>query len=141
MVNVYTKLTSLFCQVSSLLELSKGKRATAATLANDRSSRSHSVFMLQIKATNDETGQNTECEAASFLLFHYTELLLITTNKLLNFPATLNLVDLAGSERVSETGSSGTRLKEAQKINSSLSSLSSVISALAKKVIQSTVRL
>lgn len=42
----------------------------------------------------------------------------------------LNLVDLAGSERQSKTHASGDRLKEAQKINLSLSALGNVISAL-----------
>jgi hypothetical protein len=42
----------------------------------------------------------------------------------------LNLVDLAGSERQSKTGASGDRLKEATKINLSLSALGNVISAL-----------
>ena len=42
----------------------------------------------------------------------------------------LNLVDLAGSERLSKTGAEGDRLKEAQKINLSLSALGNVISAL-----------
>lgn len=42
----------------------------------------------------------------------------------------LNLVDLAGSERQSKTGATGERLKEATKINLSLSALSNVISAL-----------
>lgn len=45
--------------------------------------------------------------------------------------AKLNLVDLAGSERQSKTGAVGERLKEATKINLSLSALSNVISALA----------
>jgi hypothetical protein len=39
-------------------------------------------------------------------------------------------VDLAGSERQSKTGSTGDRLKEASKINLSLSALGNVISAL-----------
>ncbi len=39
-------------------------------------------------------------------------------------------MDLAGSERISKTGVSGDRLKEAQKINLSLSALGNVISAL-----------
>lgn len=42
----------------------------------------------------------------------------------------MNLVDLAGSERLSKTGAEGDRLKEAQKINLSLSALGNVISAL-----------
>lgn len=42
----------------------------------------------------------------------------------------LNIVDLAGSERQSKTGTSGDRLKEAAKINLSLTSLSLVIAAL-----------
>ena len=42
----------------------------------------------------------------------------------------LNLVDLAGSERQAKTGAVGERLKEATKINLSLSALGNVISAL-----------
>merc|ERR1719345_474119 len=42
----------------------------------------------------------------------------------------LNIVDLAGSERQSKTGATGDRLKEATKINLSLSALGNVISAL-----------
>jgi len=45
----------------------------------------------------------------------------------------LSLVDLAGSERQSKTGSTGNRLKEATKINLSLSCLGNVISALNDK--------
>merc|ERR1712086_900052 len=42
----------------------------------------------------------------------------------------MNMVDLAGSERQAKTGSTGDRLKEATKINLSLSALGNVISAL-----------
>merc|ERR1712138_158297 len=42
-------------------------------------------------------------------------------------------VDLAGSERQSKTGATGERLKEATKINLSLSALGNVISALVEE--------
>jgi hypothetical protein len=42
----------------------------------------------------------------------------------------LNLVDLAGSEKQKKTGSTGVRLREATKINLSLSALMNVITSL-----------
>lgn len=47
--------------------------------------------------------------------------------------ATLNLVDLAGSERLNASKAEGTRLKETQNINRSLSCLGDVIGALGQK--------
>jgi kinesin family member C2/C3 len=57
------------------------------------------------------------------------------TNKLsgAGLKGKLNLIDLAGSERVGKTDATGTRLKEAQSINKSLSALGDVVQALAKK--------
>ncbi|CAM1306070.1 KIF17 (predicted) [Pycnogonum litorale] len=82
-------------------------RSVGATLMNADSSRSHSIFTIyletmQMKEDNEEH---------------------IRKGK-------LNLVDLAGSERQAKTGSTGDRLKEATKINLSLSALGNVISAL-----------
>uniref|UniRef100_A0A671L7T9 Kinesin-like protein n=1 Tax=Sinocyclocheilus anshuiensis TaxID=1608454 RepID=A0A671L7T9_9TELE len=45
----------------------------------------------------------------------------------------LNLVDLAGSERITKSGAEGSRLREAQCINKSLSALGDVINALRSK--------
>ncbi|GFS24814.1 kinesin-like protein [Elysia marginata] len=82
-------------------------RSTGATLMNADSSRSHSIFTINMEiATQDDQGEDH-----------------IRAGK-------LNLVDLAGSERQGKTGATGDRLKEATKINLSLSALGNVISAL-----------
>jgi kinesin family protein C1 len=96
-------------QVRSLLALAQSRRTVAATLMNERSSRSHSVFTLRISGVNQSTGE--QCEGS------------------------LNLVDLAGSERLnaSGAGSDRDRLKETQNINRSLSALGDVIAALGEK--------
>lgn len=81
-------------------------RATGSTLMNAVSSRSHSIFTIHLERCDDPTTGSK-----------------IRASK-------LNLVDLAGSERQSKTGAIGDRLKEATKINLSLSALGNVISAL-----------
>ena len=45
----------------------------------------------------------------------------------------LNMVDLAGSEKQKKTGATGQRLKEASKINLSLSALMNLITCLVVK--------
>ena len=47
--------------VATLLERARGRRAVAATLMNERSSRSHSVFTLKVKGINPLTDE--KCEA------------------------------------------------------------------------------
>ena len=91
-------------RVSQLLEKASGNRSVAATKANERSSRSHSVFILKLAGTNSITGEHSE--------------------------GVLNLIDLAGSERLVHSQSTGERLKETQAINKSLSCLGDVIYAL-----------
>ena len=76
-------------------------RETSATLMNEDSSRSHSIFMVTLTQTN---------------LRDYSS----KTGKLC-------LVDLAGSEKVSKSGAQGLRLDEAKNINQSLSTLGKVI--------------
>jgi kinesin family protein 5 len=72
---------------------------------NEHSSRSHSVFLINVKQENLENQKKLSGK--------------------------LYLVDLAGSEKVSKTGAEGTVLDEAKNINKSLSALGNVIAALA----------
>lgn len=90
-----------------LMDKGNKNRSTGATLMNADSSRSHSIFTINVEmCEKDNEGEE-----------HYRV-------------GKLNLVDLAGSERQSKTGATGDRLKEATKINLSLSALGNVISAL-----------
>lgn len=93
-------------KVENILRRASANRSVAATNANERSSRSHSVFILKLIGENSVTGERSE--------------------------GTLNLVDLAGSERLSHSGATGERLKETQSINKSLSCLGDVIGALGQ---------
>jgi kinesin family member C1 len=93
-------------KVEEILAQAMSNRSVAATKANERSSRSHSVFILKLSGHNSITGERSE--------------------------GTLNLVDLAGSERLSQSKVEGARLKETQSINRSLSCLGDVIGALGQ---------
>lgn len=92
-------------EVYTVLERGGAARAVAATNMNQESSRSHSIFVIEVAQKNVESGS-----AKSGRLF---------------------LVDLAGSEKVGKTGASGQTLEEAKKINKSLTSLGMVINALS----------
>lgn len=93
-------------EVMALIEEGKQNRHISVTNMNEHSSRSHSVFLINVKQENEETQKQL-------------------TGK-------LYLVDLAGSEKVSKTGAEGQTLDEAKNINKSLSALGNVISALAE---------
>jgi hypothetical protein len=47
-------------QVTSLLDRASSRRAVAATLMNERSSRSHSVFSLKVRGINPLTEERCE---------------------------------------------------------------------------------
>ena len=91
--------------VLQLIEIANSYRTKAETSMNHSSSRSHMLMTLTV-ALKIEDGS-------------------IRIGK-------LNFCDLAGSEKVRKTNATGNRLKEAQKINLSLTILGQVISALSQ---------
>merc|ERR1711953_1182423 len=92
-------------EVLEVIEEGKSNRHVAVTNMNEHSSRSHSVFLINVKQENLENQKKLSGK--------------------------LYLVDLAGSEKVGKTGAEGTILDEAKNINKSLSALGNVIAALA----------
>ncbi|XP_032047706.1 kinesin-like protein KIF14 [Aythya fuligula] len=106
-------VVSSYSDIQSWLELGNKQRATAATVMNDKSSRSHSVFTLVM--TQTKVGSVDEEQRDRSLTSH------------------INLIDLAGSECCSTAQTTGERLKEGVSINKSLLTLGRVISALSKQ--------
>lgn len=89
-----------------LLEMGSLKRQVAATNCNDLSSRSHTIFTINVLTKTSEG-----C---------------VISGK-------LNLVDLAGSENIQRSGAENKRAVEAGQINKSLLTLGRVINALVDK--------
>ncbi|XP_038606447.1 kinesin-like protein KIF3B [Tachyglossus aculeatus] len=94
-------------EIEHVMQVGGRNRSVGATHMNERSSRSHAIFVVTVECS--EAGPDGRNH--------------IRVGK-------LNLVDLAGSERQAKTGARGEQLKEATKINLSLSALGNVISAL-----------
>lgn len=96
--------------VYAIIERGMLKRATASTLLNAQSSRSHSVFTVTVHMReNSVDGEE-----------------LVKIGK-------LNLVDLAGSENIGRSGAVDKRAREAGNINQSLLTLGRVITALVER--------
>ncbi|CUF74925.1 kinesin, putative [Bodo saltans] len=94
--------------IAKLIKKGSYERHTAATKANERSSRSHAILTLTlVQMVLDEN----DCPQ--------------------KMVSKMNLVDLAGSERTGLTGAEGQRFTEATKINLSLTTLGRVIDCLA----------
>lgn len=94
-------------EVMDVVNLGISLRETHATRVNATSSRSHTVFTINVV---QKQRRQEDSEVISGML---------------------NLVDLAGSERIAKSKSEGTRFQEAVVINSSLSALGRVVLALA----------
>ena len=96
-------------QVEKVIEKATSKRRTASTDFNARSSRSHSIFILKIEATN----KNNPTQVVH---------------------SQMQLIDLAGSENAKTSGaSSGQAKEEAKHINQSLSSLTRCVASIRNK--------
>ncbi|XP_045457043.1 kinesin-like protein KIF3A [Melitaea cinxia] len=94
-------------ELEKIMSVGNKNRHIGATAMNIESSRSHAIFSITVE--NSKRGEDGKMHVKM---------------------GKLHLVDLAGSERQSKTQATGTRLKEATKINQSLSVLGNVISAL-----------
>lgn len=105
-------LTSCVCksikEIEEVMNVGNQARAVGTTDMNEYSSRSHALFLITVECSQPGPDGRKHIRVGR-----------------------LNLVDLAGSERQAKTGVQGERLKEAAKINLSLSALGNVISALA----------
>ncbi|AFM99127.1 kinesin-like protein [Encephalitozoon hellem ATCC 50504] len=90
-----------------LFQTGARRKRVGSTNCNEKSSRSHAVYILKIKMNNEALKQQKE--------------------------GSMVLVDLAGSERLSVSKAEGIRLKETQSINKSLSALGDVFNSILRK--------
>ncbi|XP_076872633.1 kinesin-like protein KIF3C [Brachyhypopomus gauderio] len=94
-------------EIEHVMNVGNQTRSIGFTNMNEHSSRSHAIFTITVECSRPGPDGRDHIRVGK-----------------------LNLVDLAGSERQTKTGVQGQRLKEATKINLSLSALGNVISAL-----------
>mmetsp|Transcript_54073 Transcript_54073/g.63183 ORF Transcript_54073/g.63183 Transcript_54073/m.63183 type:complete len:553 (+) Transcript_54073:1491-3149(+) len=95
-------------QLDKVITAAARARSVAFNKLNSESSRSHSIFMLDLHGINHDLDEEVQ--------------------------GVLNLCDLAGSERLSRSGygaNDSQRVKETQAINKSLSSLGDVFTSLS----------
>eukprot|EP01080_Neovahlkampfia_damariscottae_P009365 gene9365-1576_t len=105
--NLVLQKVSTANEAYTLLKKGISNRHTASTDMNEQSSRSHSVFTINIKHTEKKEEGISKIRRSR-----------------------LNLIDLAGSERQKSTNSEGERFKEGCYINKSLTVLGQVINGL-----------
>lgn len=104
--NVVEQPVNSYEDIMGVIDLGNSNRSIGETRMNDKSSRSHSVLMVNVEQTARISGETKQSR--------------------------LVIVDLAGSEKVSKTGATGHTLLEAQHTNKSLSALGNVIKSLTE---------
>ena len=129
---------SRYSDVAEVLAQGMTKRQTAPTLMNAESSRSHAVFTIFIKQTleiplSPSPPSPEECNGTPSTTMSTPNGEQKYKKTTIERRSKVCLIDLAGSERVNLTGATGDRLKEATKINLSLSTLGDVIRTLSEQ--------
>lgn len=109
------------------LNFGSAVRQTDATAINERSSRSHAVFSLQLVQKKPSiTSAADKRHSISVEALSGSEIWTTTDSK-------MHFVDLAGSERLKNTHAEGARAKEGISINAGLAALGKVISQLSSR--------
>lgn len=107
-----------------VLKQGHARKRFAATAMNNRSSRSHTAFVVHVLQKLDAASLAVSAACADELRTSQSGDCILRS--------TLHLVDLAGSERVKKSLVTGHTFREAVGINSSLFVLAKVISALVQ---------
>ena len=107
-----------------LMHRAQKRRVVASTDLNAESSRSHTIFTIRVVQSAYDPSKHNAGDAAS----------VHAKNKHNLHVSQLSLVDLAGSERTKRTKNTGSRLREAGSINSSLMALRNCMEALRDNV-------
>ncbi|XP_028146300.1 kinesin-like protein KIF14 [Diabrotica virgifera virgifera] len=106
-VDLSVQVVKSYKELRHWLLVGNRNRATAATTMNEKSSRSHSIFSIELCLSDDKNGESASRKSR------------------------ISLVDLAGSERLGNSHGAEGRIREGVCINKSLLTLGKVISALA----------
>lgn len=107
-VDLSVHVANSFDEMKELLIIGNKNRITAATLMNEKSSRSHSIFSIELNLS-EKLDENNSSRRSK-----------------------VSLVDLAGSERLGNSYNNEEKIRQGVCINKSLLTLGKVISALSE---------
>jgi kinesin family member 14 len=108
-VNLSSHIVATYEELCKWLIIGNKNRATAATAMNEKSSRSHSIFCIELGLSESTAGTDSSRRSK------------------------VNLVDLAGSERLGNSKGNEEKHRQGVSINKSLLTLGKVISSLAEQ--------